>query len=193
MLKRSLLLFLLLCRIHEINAQDTERKVAIGLGVQAYPAGVIPFLQCHLYLTNDISVSARVGYNITDRKDFSPVNDHEEGSGPGISIGLNKNFNWRKNQLFVGFMTEVWQLKINWKDASNIQTNRIGQTEVIVLQPWLNAGYLKSIGKSPIDFVVGLGFGREINIITKGDEVAQGWMGSVFAGIHYNIPSGELK
>lgn len=190
-MKSQFLILAFVFFMHPLLAQVPNKKISIGLGIQAYPAGFIPYVQSDFHFPKNMFISARLGYNITDRQDFSPVNDHEKGGGPGCSIGLNKSFGFKKSQFFVGLLTDVWLLQIDWKDKNNTPDQIQGTTEITVLQPWLNAGYRKSLGTSPFNLTLGVGFGREINIVTKGDAVAQGWMGSILVGFYYHISSNK--
>jgi len=51
----------------------------------------------------------------------------------------------------------------------------------------LEAGYLVPLKKSPLQVGITAGFGREINIITKGKPVGQGWMKSVAFYFQYKL------
>ncbi|MFN0030621.1 MAG: hypothetical protein ACKVOR_00530 [Flavobacteriales bacterium] len=161
------------------NAQDrTSNPLGFSIGAQLYPAGIIPHLQLLLPMRDHLALNFRFGYNSADRKDFSPHNEHEEGGGFGTTIGLRRYFTLRKGFAFGGLNSDIWNLTINWSDTKAGEKTT-GSTDILVLQPWLEAGYLLPISNSNFDIGTSLGFGREINLITIGDEVAQGWMGSL--------------
>ena len=54
-----------------------------------------------------------------------------------------------------------------------------GTTYTLVVQPWLEAGYFFNLKNSSSQIGITSGFGREINAISDGKDVAQGWIASV--------------
>ncbi len=158
--------------------EESHTKFTKGIGVQLYPAGIIPTLNANIYLNKKTSLFVRLGYNIADRKDFSPYNDNEKGGGFGGTLGYRKYFEKKGGSFFAGLNTDVWNLNIDWKDKIGEANETSGSTYTLVLQPWLEGGYLFSLGSSTFHAGASIGFGREINVITRGEEVGQGWMGS---------------
>ncbi|MEO0570806.1 MAG: hypothetical protein AAF039_03805 [Bacteroidota bacterium] len=145
------------------------KEVRLGVSAQFYPAGFIPTLMVEPFLNEDWSLLFRVGANITDRQDFSDFNDSEEGEGFGGSIGVRKHFPLKKGKITAGFITDLWALEIDWTDADALPTS--GTTDVLVLQPYLEAGYFFPFKNSSSQLGATIGFGREINIDTSGEEV----------------------
>ena len=122
-----------------------------------------------------------MGGNFTDRQDFSDENDHEEGSGFGGSFGYRRHFPLAKGRLVAGLHLDAWNLWIDWEDSNARPIS--GTTYTLVLQPWLEAGYFFPIKNSASQIGITAGFGREINAITSGEEVAQDWIASL--SLHY--------
>jgi hypothetical protein len=190
---QTIFLFLFFISFHDVafsqtsTKEVTTKRTDIGLSVQFYPAGIIATANAELFFNRKSSMFFRLGGNFANRKDYSPYNDNEKGNGFGGTIGYRYHFNLKKGNIIVGLNTDVWNMWINWKD--NIaEPNQIeGQTYTMVLQPWLEAGYFVNIKKSPLQVGLTTGFGREINVITNGEVVGQGWMNSVLFYFQYTI------
>jgi hypothetical protein len=146
-----------------------------GVELQAYPAGIIPAVHLRKSISDQDVITARIGSNITDRRDFGE-HDDETGSGFGGGIG------WRhfikpsnpfaqaglQSGLLYGARLDLWSLDMDWKDPG-----RSGSTDILVLQPTAEFGYgwtHVSLGR----FETTLGLGMEINVDTDGEEVGEG-------------------
>ena len=75
-------------------------------------------------------------------------------------------------------------MDIDWTDSARETIDSPltifeGSSNVLVLQPWLEGGYFLPLKNSNSRLGLTLGFGREINVVTDGDEVAQGFIGSI--------------
>ncbi len=174
--------FALLCFMAAETARTQQNLMVsnnIGLSAQFYPAGFIPTGNFEHFLNEQSSLVFRLGFNFTDRKDFSDVNATEEGGGFGGSFGYRKHFLLRKGKIVAGLNLDIWSLNIDWTDIGPTDAPISGETYILVLQPWLEGGYFLPIKNSSSQVGITLGFGREINVITSGDEVAQGFIGSV--------------
>jgi hypothetical protein len=145
---------------------------AIGVTLQAYPAGIQAQAEVVWPLQTHHSLFVRAGYNFTDRQDFGE-HDNEEGGGPGATLGYRYTFRESGDGWFVGARTDLWLLDIDWKDPG-----RAGSTDVVVLQPTFEAGYRKVLqgGWSISPF---LALGAEINVRTRGEDVGEG---AIFLG-----------
>lgn len=165
---------------------DTSKN-ELGISAQFYPAGFIPTLNLEHHLSDSSSLLFRVGANITDRQDFSDENETEEGRGFGGSLGFRKRYSWGKGDVVAGFNTDIWSLDIDWTDFDQTNTLISGSTYILVLQPWLEAGYFLPIKNSKSQIGLTLGFGREINIITSGEDVAQGFIGSLSLQYYFGL------
>ncbi len=173
--------FFLVGLAHFVSAQDASLTggTHLGLSVQAYPAGVIPTVNLETYLNDTSSLLFRLGANFTDRQDFSDVNVTEEGSGFGGSLGFRKHFPLKTGKIVAGILTDLWSLEIDWTDIGPADEPISGTTDILVLQPYLEGGYFLPIKNSSSQIGLTLGFGREINIVTDGDEVAQDFIASI--------------
>lgn len=170
-----------------VQKENSTKRTDLGLSVQLYPAGIIATVNAEIFLKEKSSLLFRIGGNIADRKDFSPYNDNEKGNGYGGTIGYRKHFNLKRGNIIVGLNTDVWNMWIDWKNDIGKINQTQGTTYTLVLQPWLEAGYFLGIGKSPFQLGLSTGFGREINIVTNGKDVGQGWMNSVLLSFQYAI------
>ncbi len=164
------------------RAQDSSTShypVYLGVSVQLYPAGIIPTINLDHAIGERSSVLLRLGGNFVDRKDFSDVNITEEGEGFGGSLGFRRHFPSGKGKFIAGLNLDVWSLNIDWTDIGPADAPIDGSTYTLVLQPWLEGGYFLPIKNTRSQIGLTLGFGREINAITSGEEVEQGFIGSV--------------
>ena len=173
---------LFICFVISVSGQKAplNEGTHLGLSVQAYPAGIIPTVNLETYLNEKSSLLFRLGGNFTDRQDFSDENLTEEGEGFGGSIGFRKHFPLKTGKIVAGLITDLWSLEIDWTDDIGPNGSILsGNTDILVLQPYLEGGYFLPIKNSSSQIGLTLGFGREINIVTDGDEVAQGFIASI--------------
>jgi len=129
----------------------------------------------------------RAGVNLIERKDYSQYNDHEDGYGLGASIGYRRHFFLHHGQIIAAFNMDLWNEWINWENNIGEPDQSTGKTYTLVLQPWLETGYLTGINKSSLQYGITAGFGREINVITDGNDVAQGWILSLLLHFQYTF------
>lgn len=166
------------------KTNDTQNL--LGLSVQVYPAGIIPTVNLEHYISEKSSLLFRLGGNFTDRKDFSDENDNEEGAGFGGSFGFRKHYAVGKGKIVAGFHTDLWNLWIDWEDNVGTPSETSGTTYTFVVQPWLEAGYFFNLkNNSQLGFTAG--FGREINAITNGADVAQDFIGSISIQYYFGL------
>lgn len=146
----------------------------IGPEYNFYPAGHIIGVQAETpFKSTPHSFNARLAYNMSFRKDFSGLNDNEEGGGFGLSLGYRYYPLKNCSGLYTGLRTDLWNMKINWKDSSELVKE--GTTKIIVLQPTFELGYLFNLGGN---WMLGTAFvnGFEINVVSKGEDVGEGWI-----------------
>ncbi len=72
-------------------------------------------------------------------------------------------------------------MKTDW-----IDNNEKGTTKNLVIQPWINGGYLYDFSNK-FNAGLTLGFGREINTFNRGEEVGQGFMGSISVQANFKL------
>jgi hypothetical protein len=82
------------------------------------------------------SFQARIGYNKTNWK-ANGKHENENGSGPGFSLGYRYYFLVRPHGFFLGLRADIWQLKINWSQNTNL-----GNSKILALQPAAEMGYM---------------------------------------------------
>lgn len=171
-----------------IQAQQTTdyEKLRLGVSAQFYPAGFIPTVVVEPFLSEKWSLLFRAGGNFTDRQDFSEFNDNEEGSGFGGSAGIRRHFPVGVGTVVASFITDVWSLDIEWTNFDDTgAVESFGTTDITVLQPYLEGGYFYPFKNSSSQIGATLGFGREINVVTEGAEVAQDFILSL--SLQYNF------
>jgi hypothetical protein len=184
-----LLFFVLTLAVKSLaQVKDTSYKNnGFGFSIQMYPAGIIPAINFEHYYSQKNSFLFRLGANFADRKDFSPYNENEKGKGFGGSFGYRRHFFLKRGKIVAGFHSDVWNMWINWKNDIGHINYTNGQSYTLVLQPWLELGYFFLPKSSQLQFGLTTGFGREINVITNGKGVGQGWMNSLLFHFQYSL------
>lgn len=161
-----------------VKAQQEPSKFLLGASIQAYPAGIIPTINLEHQVKENQSIVYRIGVNIIDRQDFSEENDNETGFGYGGSAGYRLHFPTGKNEFIAGINLDLWNTRIDWQDNLDTAAPTSGTTDTFVVQPWLEGGYFLHLNDTS-KLGVTAGFGREINVITDGDAVGQGFIASL--------------
>ena len=192
-MKNILILFALLFISFQVKAQAqfTSNKISLprinlGAEFQWYPAGVMFGLRSDLYYNKHENLNLRIGYNLTDRQDFSEFNDSEKGGGFGFGVGYRYYFGKRKG-IYLGARADFWWLDIDWTDFNEtIQLEETGTTEIVVFQPTIEIGYQFILDKH---WVIAPAFtnGRELNIISNGEDVGQGWITLIGVNVGYKL------
>ncbi|WP_299780653.1 hypothetical protein [uncultured Formosa sp.] len=170
-----------------VNAQKKDgfkRKIEFGTELQLYPAGFMPMLTSNVFLNEKWALRFRVGGNFADRQDFSEYNDDETAQGVGGSLGVVRYVPYGMGHFIAGVSLDTWNMWTDWKDGLNTLNPTSGETYNVVLQPWVNGGYLFNLSRH-WNAGASLGFGREINIITRGEKVGEGWIGILALSVNY--------
>lgn len=160
------------------ESNSTPKKIEFGTEIQAYPVGYITTITSNIFIKENLAIHLRIGGNFADREDFSGRNDDEKASGFGGSVGLVKYFPYRRGNFIAGAHIDGWNMWTDWKDGVKTSNPTQGTTYNFVVQPWINGGYLYDISKK-LNVGLTAGFGREINVITSGEKVGEGWIGSL--------------
>ena len=144
-----------------------------GLEIQVYPAGIMPGIVSDWYLKDHFALNTRLGLNMANRHDWSGFHDSEKGTGYGGSIGLRYYVHPECDGLLFGVRSDLWKMRINWEkhDVTPIEK---GHTDILILQPTAEIGYLWRLKESKWNIGAILALGFEINIKTEGEEVGQG-------------------
>ena len=166
--------FLLLAFFHftsNVHAQSDEKPIAkgydLGFEIQAYPTGIIPGFRFESYLNEKSSFNIRLGYQLIDHRDLG-VQDNEEGSGFGFSLGYRRFFKYNHEGLSLALRADAWWNTIDWETGTES-----GETMITVLQPTLLAEYAFR-SDSNIVITPSLGFGFEWNVKTDGEPTGEG-------------------
>jgi len=172
----------------QLFSQDEEnnhkRKMELGTELQLYPAGYMTMITSNIFIREDWTLRFRLGGNFANREDFSGFNDNEVAKGFGGSFGLVKYVPYWKGNFIFGASFDTWNMWTKWKDGINTTNPTSGTTYNLVIQPWVNAGYLYNLSNT-LNTGISLGFGREINVITRGEKVGEGWMGIATLSLNY--------
>ncbi|MBN4056349.1 hypothetical protein JYT20_01375 [Rhodothermus sp. AH-315-K08] len=148
-----------------LMAPSAQAQVQPGMEIQIYPAGVIIALKAVFSVNDSNAFELMAGYNWTARRDWGE-HDDERGAGPGLSAA------WRveTGSFYAGGRADLWYLDVAWRQNEGL--GRSGASTVWVVQPTLRAGYTRPFRGHRLDF--GAALGREINVLTRGEEVGQG-------------------
>ncbi len=182
------MLFVCLLNFMHTNSQSItchKGRVDVGFETQIYPAGILPTITANYFFVDNLALRIRTGANFANRRDYSPYNDNEVAEGYGASAGLVSYFPYKKGHFTAGFTTDIWKMWTDWKDDLNTSNPTAGSTYTLVLQPWADVGYLYNFSNTRLNLGLTLGFGKEINIVTKGEKVGEGWMSSATVTFNY--------
>jgi len=155
------------------SAVRNDKSFDVGLEVQIYPTGIIPGLHFEYGLSEKDGLLGRVGYNAVDHRDLG-VQDDETGGGFGFSLGYRRYFKADRQGFFLGARTDLWFNRIDWRENPDLPIEVSGVTDVTVLQPTAEAGYVFNLKKEGWSFIPSIAFGAEINIQTAGRPVGEG-------------------
>ncbi len=171
-----------------LNAQTVSYKTHyLGISCQVYPAGIIASMHTEFFRNMHSSIYLRLGGNFANRKAWSNYNETEKGNGFGVSGAYRRHIFLKKGNIFLGINCDLWNMWIHWKNDIGKSTLSWGTTYTLVVQPWLELGYFVPIKKSKFQIGLTTGFGREINTITIGKHVGQGWMNSLLCYFQFKI------
>lgn len=155
-------------------AAPETSKLALGLEVQGYPAGVIAGVHLQRQLGERDALTFRLAWNETDRRDFGE-HDDETGGGFGGGVGYRRWLAPDREGWMWGGRLDLWDLEIDWVDDPPSAAK--GRTDVLVLQPTIEGGYSWNLGDSAWRCDLVAGFGFEINVDTNGEDVGEGAIG----------------
>ena len=141
----------------------------VNFEFQAYPTGLIPGVRLEKSFAEKNAVHLRLGYQMIDHGDQGK-HDDETGSGYGFTLGYKRYLKDGFKGLHLGIRSDVWFNTIDWV---SIEEPAAGTTEIVVLQPTAEAGWLFNLGKNFI-LAPTLAFGFEINVKTKDQPTGEG-------------------
>jgi len=188
-MKKLIILVSLVFISNTFVAQEKIKPFSIldvGLEFQAYPTGYIPGIRIETNLNENSTIDFRLGKNIFDHKDFpkqAGINNHDSeiGSGYGVSIGYKRYLNQNFQKMFVGLRSDVWFNSVDWTvNISNCPTCNSeikGHSDIVVIQPTVEVGYLFFIGKNErLFFVPEMALGYEWNAVVSGEQTGFGFI-----------------
>jgi len=176
-MKKLFLMMLVSVFAYQLSAQELQTsnaKMDIGLDFQAYPTGIIPGLKIEKLLGDKGAFGLRLGYQFIDHQDFG-VQDNEIGTGYGFSLGYKHYFQAGHEGLSLGIKNDVWFNSIDWENVGPFGITFNGTSDIIVVQPTVELGYLFKFGDALV-LTPSVAFGREFNVKTEGEEVGQGFI-----------------
>jgi hypothetical protein len=173
-----------------VNAQQktsSEKKpIEIGAEIQLYPAGFMPTITANVFLKEKLALRFRLGGNFANRSGFSIYNDKEIAKGFGATFGAQRFISYWNGQFIFGLYVDGWNMWTAWEDNTETPNPKSGTTYNLVIQPWINAGYLYQVSKK-WNAGITIGAGREFNVITNGKNVGEGWMGILTFSTNYTF------
>lgn len=180
----AVIILVFFCSLNAIG-QESEFNaswVDVGAEVQFYPAGFITSARVMRGISPHGNFLFRLGHNFAQRQNFGE-HESETGGGFGISIGYRYYFNPAPKGFFVAARTGLWLMNIEWKDAINTSLEKKGNTNILVVQPTLAAGYQYVTNSKKWALGASVAFGIEWNVVTNGEEVGQGGISILFVSL----------
>ena len=171
MKKQIIYIFFLLFSLPLIG-QD-EAPLDIGFEMQAYPTGLIPGVYIEKGWGNRNVAKLRIGYNWIRHRDLG-VQEDERGDGFGFTLGYKRYFNEEFTGFFSSAKCDIWWNSLDWKDQIGMPNEISGNTDIIVIQPTLEVGYLFLPFDNNIHISPTVSFGYEVNVRTRGEPVGEG-------------------
>ena len=165
--------FVLCLTLYSQAQTGVYRPWVLGLEVQAYPTGIIPGLRIQKAINEKGMLHLRGGYNLVDHRDLGEHED-ETGGGFGGTVGYDHFIQTDYSGWFFGPRVGLWFNSIDWKDNIGEANELRGTSDIIVLQPTLEAGYRFQLGSGDIYLAPTAAIGMEINVKTDGEDVGQG-------------------
>ena len=155
-----------------VSGQDSNRPaILFGAEFQVYPTGILPGLRLELPVSNHDGLHLRLGYNAFNHRDLG-VQDREVGGGFGGTLGYRHYFG-DYEAFFLGARNDLWFNTVNWTMNQGAANESTGTTEIIVVQPTAEAGYLFNFSDK-WSLAPSIGFGFEVNAVSNGEDVGQG-------------------
>ncbi len=154
--------------------------------LQAYPTGLISGIRVEGAKGQNAG-HLRLGFNWMRHGDAGKHED-ERGIGLGLTLGYKRYLLHDLKGLFAGIRSDVWFNEMRWKDNIGLPNELSGKTELVVLQPTLEAGWLFELSPKWV-FAPSLAFGYEVNLATEGSPTGEGpiLLAGVQVGYRWNM------
>jgi hypothetical protein len=179
MFKKILIATCLLITTNFVQAQ--EGHFDLGIEFQAYPTGILPGLKAAIGIGEHSALHLRVGANIFDHRDLG-VQEQEEGSGWGFTLGYQYYFGEDHSKFFLGIRNDLWWNSVDWETDGVM-----GTTDIFVVQPTAIGGYAIPLADGKLIFEPALGLGFEINVKTEGEPTGEGAIGLAGFSLAYRF------
>ena len=154
-----------------IFTQSSVAQIDVNIELQAYPTGIIPGLRIEHNQGNKSATHIRLGYNWIRHRDLG-VQDDERGDGIGFTLGHKRYFKEGHEGWHLGIKSDFWWNTIDWKNNIGEVNEVSGTTNITVIQPTLELGYL--ISKPNLLITPTIAFGYEWNVKTEGQPTGEG-------------------
>lgn len=154
-------------------SQEKASDWSVGPEIQVYPTGWMPGLRIQRGIDAYSFVSLRLGANIFDHRDLG-AQEKETGSGFGFTLGYHRYFSRNIDHLILGIKNDVWWNRNDWENAPGSGKPINGTSDIVVIQPTAELGYLIGSKESNFNLVPTIAFGFEINVHTEGEPVGEG-------------------
>ncbi len=139
---------------------------------QAYPTGLIPGLRIEKSFGTKNTLHLRLGYQFIDHRDLG-VHQNEEGSGYGFTLGYNRFLKEDFTGWHFGIRSDLWFNTIDWESSIGTAAVPFGTSEITVVQPTAQLGYLFKVKESWF-FTPTISLGFEVNVKTDGEPTGEG-------------------
>lgn len=149
-----------------------SQSTDISFEFQAYPTGLIPGLRLEKNFGVKHAAHIRVGYQWIRHRDLGEHED-ERGNGYGFTLGYKRYFKEMHKGFSLSIRNDLWFNSLDWKDNINTPAEVSGTSDITVVQPTLELGYLM-LSESGWFFTPSVAFGFEINVKTEGSDVGEG-------------------
>ncbi|MGF1509969.1 MAG: hypothetical protein ACFB9M_10760 [Myxococcota bacterium] len=131
---------------------------------------MIPALRARFSLAPHFSLLGYVEANFARRRDLGEFDD-ERGEGFGGGLGLRAFLRPDHVGWHGGARVDVFYLPIRFTDEVEGGPDITGETETVVVQPSVHAGYTFDFDGNLLELT--LAFGREINVVENGPPVGE--------------------
>lgn len=154
---------------------EKQKLLDVNFEFQAYPTGLIPGIQLEKGFAHHHAVQLRFGYNWVRHRGLG-VHEDERGNGFGFTVGYKRYFKRNFYRWFAGIRNDFWFNSLNWRDNIGEANEISGTTDITVLQPTIEGGYLfeMNANENSITFAPTLALGFEINVREDGAPVGDG-------------------
>lgn len=166
-------LFILFVALSTGLMLESYGQISAGFELQVYPTGIMPGVRAALALGERDELHLRAGANLFDHRDLG-VQEEEIGGGGGFTLGYRRYFSDGQQGFFLGARNDFWFNTNNWRNEIGTTNESSGTTQIIVVQPTAEAGYLFQLGDGKWSLAPALGFGFEVNVVSDGADVGQG-------------------